>query len=178
MSKSNKIIIVVSVLFTLFIFLLCSVFIPSVVSKPISTSCQFTIRDLRAITLALELFQSEEGKYPSNEIGLKALTQEGKKGQTYLDKMLKDPWGKLYIYKYPARYNTKYEYDLYSSGENKQDENGFNDDINYWAPTDCPNPSWISGVIPCLLKAILIFGLPLYILLYLTRFIYLKIRKT
>lgn|SRR3989338_4150579 len=80
------------------------------------------------ISLALDLFELDMGRYPEN---LEALIQ--KPGETggwqgpYLKHGLpKDPWGNFYIYQYPGSKNTGL-YDLLSAGPDRQP--GTPDDI-------------------------------------------------
>ncbi len=64
---------------------------------------------------------------------LKPLDKDGKPMKQYLDKLPKDPWDKPLFYEYP---NTKApDTDrpaIWSSGPNRQNENGEGDDINNW----------------------------------------------
>lgn len=85
-----------------------------------------------SIALALDLFEMDNGRYPTTEEGLAALrTNPGSlpawKGP-YLKKEPKDPWGKPYLYKSPGTNNE--DYDLYSTGPNGIE--GDNDDIGNW----------------------------------------------
>jgi len=84
------------------------------------------------IGLALDMFEMDNGRYPTTEEGLAALrTNPGSltnwKG-AYLKKEPKDPWGKPYIYKCPGTHNS--DYDLYSAGPNSIE--GDSDDIGNW----------------------------------------------
>ena len=73
---------------------------------------------------ALDLYRLEKGKYPSNEVGLKAI-------QSYLKKELpKDPWGNEFHYKSPGDHG---DYDLVSYGADNAEGGEDNDlDIVSW----------------------------------------------
>ena len=71
------------------------------------------------IGTALELYYMENGSYPSENVGLKALVQPPADAPhwngPYLKKAqnLLDPWGRPYQYKYPAQNG---DYEVYSTG--------------------------------------------------------------
>ncbi len=73
---------------------------------------------LDALEKALDQYRLDIGKYPDNELGLKALVHkpaaEPKWAGPYLRKEVPlDPWGRTYLYKIPGE---KHEYDLVSLG--------------------------------------------------------------
>jgi len=89
------------------------------------------------IATALDLYELDNGSYPSSQQGLDALVA---KPQTepapqnwhgpYLKKRVpRDPWGNLYKYICPGIHNTQ-DYDLFSYGPNKLEGGG--DDIINW----------------------------------------------
>jgi general secretion pathway protein G len=91
--------------------------------------------DISSIELALDTFEIDTGRYPSNNEGLKALLEEpsnarGWKGPYLKRGMPRDPWGSEYLYKQPGQYN-KYGYDLWSSGADGQAGN--DDDVINWS---------------------------------------------
>ena len=74
---------------------------------------------LDALEKALDQYRLDVGRYPDNELGLKALVQkpanEPKWSGPYLRKDVPlDPWGKPYIYKIPGE---KGEFDLLTYGK-------------------------------------------------------------
>ena len=95
--------------------------------------------DIRGnLSLALDLFEQDTGRYPSTEEGLLALVQDpgidGWQG-SYLKGGLKaDPWGNQYIYQMDTTQNGHYT--LTSSGPDEQQ--GTEDDIQ---ETDTGNTS-------------------------------------
>lgn len=83
------------------------------------------------ITLALDLFEVDNGHYPQklDDLVNKGSDATNWKGP-YLKKGLpKDPWGNAYVYNYPGNHNSN-GYDLYSLGPDKQE--GTADDIVNW----------------------------------------------
>ena len=88
---------------------------------------------------ALEAFNIDLGRYPTNTEGLKALVQKPagleKWKEPYLTRSTipLDPWGHEYIYKYPGQHN-EYGYDLYSIGPDAQESS--DDDITNWSNED------------------------------------------
>ena len=84
------------------------------------------------ISVALDLYELDNGKYPATEEGLQALlTKPGSsvkwKGP-YLKKEPLDPWGREYVYRFPGEHNT--DYDLYSYGPDGVEGGG--DDVTNW----------------------------------------------
>ena len=77
--------------------------------------------DIKNLETALDLFYLDVGRYPTDEEGLKALTQKPENlpnwGGSYLKKPPKDPWGRDYVYKFPGEYNP---YDIMSYGADGQ----------------------------------------------------------
>lgn len=75
-----------------------------------------------ALEKALDQYRLDTGRFPSNELGLKALVErpssEPKWNGPYLKKAVPlDPWGKAYLYKTPGQ---KGDYDLLSYGRDGQ----------------------------------------------------------
>src|SRR6185295_7731041 len=75
-----------------------------------------------ALEKALDQYRLDVGRYPSTELGLKALLEkpasEPKWNGPYLRKEVPlDPWGKPYAYKIPGE---KHEFDIVSYGKDGQ----------------------------------------------------------
>jgi len=94
--------------------------------------------DVRAMSTALDMYESDSGIFPSTIQGLQALIEKptGDPDPTnwkgpYLkrDQALVDPWGSPYIYLAPGNYNPE-SYDLLSVGPDIKEGTG--DDINNW----------------------------------------------
>lgn len=92
--------------------------------------------EVKNIASALDLFYIDNGRYPTNQEGLKALV-EGPSGlASWRGPYLKtkgeplDPWGRPYQYRYPGQHS---EYDLFSLGaDNASGGTGDNEDIRNW----------------------------------------------
>ena len=87
------------------------------------------------IAVALDLYELDNGRFPTTEQGLSALREEpsGFPEATnwngpYLKKEPKDPWGNLYEYRYPSSHEGG-DYDLYSLGPDGTESE---DDIGNW----------------------------------------------
>lgn len=90
------------------------------------------------IAVALDLYELDNGVYPSTEQGLQALINEPTSSPTppnwngpYLKKkkLPLDPWGRAYVYVSPGVHN-KEDYDLYSYGPDGIEGGG--DDATNW----------------------------------------------
>ena len=87
------------------------------------------------LSLALKLFEVDNGRYPATEQGLSALLQKPAsppipknwKGP-YMEQEPMDPWGKAYVYRYPGAHPPR-DYDLLSLGPDGVESA---DDIHNW----------------------------------------------
>ena len=91
--------------------------------------------DISNVELALDAFEVDCGRFPSTEEGLRALLEQpsstiGWQGPYLKRGMPKDPWGNLYLYRYPGQHNVS-SYDLYSFGPDGQE--GGADDVDNWS---------------------------------------------
>lgn len=93
---------------------------------------------IRNYGTALDLYELDNGFFPTTEQGLQALILQPSstpqphnwKGPYLKPPVLReDPWGSKYIYKYPGEKNPT-GYDLYSPGPNKVE--GDEDDVGNW----------------------------------------------
>ncbi|MCX7918046.1 MAG: type II secretion system major pseudopilin GspG [bacterium] len=90
---------------------------------------------------ALDMYEADNGTYPSTEQGLQALrvqpttepVPKNWKGPYLKKDVPLDPWGNAYVYVFPGTHNVN-GYDLYSFGPDGQD--GTSDDITNWATTE------------------------------------------
>lgn len=87
------------------------------------------------ISVALDLYELDNGRYPSAEQGLTALITKPTSSPVptnwngpYLKKKPIDPWGSEYKYAYPGTHSN--DYDLYSVGPDGVE--GSEDDITNW----------------------------------------------
>jgi general secretion pathway protein G len=93
-----------------------------------------------AISMGLENYFINAGRYPTTEQGLEALVEKPTKPPVpdrwtaALDEVPLDPWKNPYKYKFPARPGSKKAYDIWSMGPNGIDEQGAagSDDVGNW----------------------------------------------
>ena len=88
---------------------------------------------------ALELFETENGRFPKGKDGLLDLIQQPRDAQNwhpYLQdetSIPNDPWGHPYIYVCPGKHNPN-SYDIISMGPDGRE--GTDDDITNWQQTN------------------------------------------
>lgn len=88
------------------------------------------------ISLALKLYEIDNGRYPTTEQGLQALLEKpiappspkNWKGP-YLEQEPLDPWKRAYLYRYPGSHPPR-DYDLFSMGSDGTESD---DDVTNWA---------------------------------------------
>ena len=82
---------------------------------------------------ALETFEQDCGRYPTEQEGLQALAVQPANAQgwhcLYPKGIPNDPWGRPYIYKNPGQHNIN-SFDLYSCGSSGVE--GGSDNIGNW----------------------------------------------
>ena len=84
-----------------------------------------------------------DGTYPQGgqEEMLQALMQptdrDGNEMKAYMDSQPKDAWGRVLNYRYPGQNHPQGvdKPDIWSNGQNSQNEDGGGDDVNNWAAT-------------------------------------------
>lgn len=86
------------------------------------------------LSVALDLFEVDNGRYPTTEEGLAALRTAPSAAPRWKGPYLKrpvppDPWGKPYVYRSPGQHNRE-DYDLFSYGPDGVE--GGQDDITNW----------------------------------------------
>lgn len=120
-------------LVVIIIGVLAAMVIPRLVGRSEEARVSAAKADINSnISLALDMFELDNGRYPTTEEGLNALLHNPGslprwKGP-YIKKEPKDPWGKIYLYKFPGTHTQ--DYDLYSAGPNGVE--GDEDDIGNW----------------------------------------------
>jgi len=90
--------------------------------------------DLSIFQGALELYEQDNGRYPTTEEGLKALRVRPADGQSWHGPYLakdagNDPWGNPYLYSCPGTHNPN-GFDVFSTGPDGHEGGG--DDIGNW----------------------------------------------
>lgn len=118
----------------LIIGLLAGYVAPRIINKGDHARKITALQQINALELALKQYYMENGNYPSNEQGLKALIKKPdidpipKNWKRYWSKrtLPKDPWGRHYQYRNPGQ---KEDIDIYSMGQDKDSDE---DDIGNW----------------------------------------------
>lgn len=125
-------------LVVIIIGILAAMVIPNIAGRGEQARVSAARADIDAnLTSALDLYELDNGQYPTTEQGLKALLEKPSSAPApaiwngpYLKKkrMPFDPWGREYRYVSPGAHNTE-EFDLFSYG---QDGVEGRDDIVNW----------------------------------------------
>jgi general secretion pathway protein G len=115
--------------------LLATVVVPRISNRPEQARRMKAKMDIRSIEMALELFKSDTGRFPTTSEGLEALvTNPGIKGynhDAYLDKVPMDPWSNKYTYISPGIQSKDYDLESYAKdGEDGGTQD--NADIESW----------------------------------------------
>jgi len=129
-----EILVVVSIL-----AILGALVVPKIMDRPSEARVVAAKQDIGAILSALKLYKLDNGRYPSQDLGLQALVTKPSEDQApnwksggYLDRMPKDPWGHEYIYLNPGLHG---EIDIMSYGaDGQQGGESFDADVGSWMP--------------------------------------------
>ncbi|MCB4791510.1 MAG: type II secretion system major pseudopilin GspG [Elusimicrobia bacterium] len=113
--------------------ILAAVVLPRLVGKSEEARTSAAKLQIENLSLALDTFELDNGRYPATDEGLNALrnapvTLKNWKGPYMKKDVTKDPWGKPYSYKCPGVHNK--DFDLYSCGADGLE--GTNDDVTNW----------------------------------------------
>jgi general secretion pathway protein G len=120
------------------IAIMAALIVPKVLSRPDEARIMAAKQDIGTISQALKLYKLDNMRYPSTEQGLQALVKkpgaapipENWKGNGYLEKLPKDPWGESYKYLQPGLHG---DFDVMSYGANREAGGEGNDaDIGSW----------------------------------------------
>lgn len=113
---------------------LAAVIVPKFTRRSEQAKVTAAKTNIANLELALDTFEIDSGRFPTNSEGLRALVTKPSNADGWREPYIKrgvpiDPWGNDYVYKYPGQYN-KYGYDLSSAGPDGQ--RGGDDDIKNW----------------------------------------------
>ncbi|MFH1854075.1 MAG: type II secretion system major pseudopilin GspG [Candidatus Omnitrophota bacterium] len=134
MNKKRGFTLIELMLVVIIIGVLVSMVAPRLVGRSEEARVSAAKADIHAnISVALDLFELDNGKYPTTEEGLEALRVKPDsainwKGP-YLKREPQDPWGNPYVYSCPGEHNPP-DYDLYSYGSDGREGGG--DDVVNW----------------------------------------------
>ncbi|MEN9902315.1 MAG: hypothetical protein RL651_979 [Pseudomonadota bacterium] len=117
--------------------ILATLVIPNVMSRPDEARVVSARADVSTMVQALKLYKLDNGRYPTTEQGLSALSTKPvaepmpRNWKRYLDKLPQDPWGAPYQYNNPGTHNN--EIDVYSFGaDGKLGGEGNDQEIGNW----------------------------------------------
>ena len=120
--KNNKGFTLIEVMVVIVILgILATMVIPRIMGRPDEARILAAKQDVSTIVQALKLYRLDNGRYPTTEQGLSALTAPPSveplapnwKTGGYLERLPNDPWGSPYQYANPG---TKSEIDVFSFG--------------------------------------------------------------
>nr|MBU1327773.1 type II secretion system major pseudopilin GspG [Candidatus Omnitrophota bacterium] len=120
-------------LVVIIIGVLVSMVVPRLVGRSEEARVAASKADINAnISVAFDLYELDNGKYPTTEEGLRVLLTKPasavKWKGPYLKKEPIDPWGRKYLYRSPGDHVS--DYDLYSYGPDGIEGGG--DDVTNW----------------------------------------------
>ncbi len=117
---------------------LAALIVPKVMSRPDEARATAARTDISSILQALNLYKLDNHRYPTTEQGLQALVKkptispvpENWKGNGYLERVPKDPWGHPFQYLQPGLHG---EIDVASLGaDGERGGEGSDADIGSW----------------------------------------------
>jgi len=120
-------------LVVIIIGVLVSMVMPRLVGRSEEARISAATADIHAnISVALDLYELDNGRYPTTEEGLSGLSTKAASVRNwkgpYLKRQASDPWGNPYVYASPGDHSP--DYDLYSYGPDGKQGGG--DDIASW----------------------------------------------
>ena len=136
--KSSGFTLIELMLVVIILGILVAAVVPRLVGRSEQARRETAKSDIKgALALSLDLYELDNGHYPTTSQGLDALVHKSSmppvpdnwNGPYLKKKMPIDPWGKSYVYSCPGSHNTE-DYDLYSYGPNGTE--GGDDDIVNW----------------------------------------------
>jgi len=112
---------------------LAAVVVPKFTNRSEQARTTAAQTDISVIEGAIDQFEVDNGRFPTNDEGIGALVQAPGNVQSWRGPYIKrgiptDPWGNPYVYRYPGTNNPS-SYDLFSTGPDGREGN---DDITNW----------------------------------------------
>jgi general secretion pathway protein G len=135
LSRARGFTLVELLLVLVILAVLAAVVVPKFTKRSEQARIAAATTDVANISTALDVFETDTGRYPTSDEGLKALMEAPGNAKDWKGPYLKrpvvnDPWGNPYVYRAPGSHNAS-GYDLYSFGPDGQE--GGNDDIDNWS---------------------------------------------
>lgn len=116
--------------------ILAALVVPKIISRPDDARVVKVKQDILAIQNALDLYRLDNGTYPTEDQGIRALVEKPttnpipKDWRSYLKTLPRDPWGNDYLYLNPGQHG---EIDIFSYGADGQPGGtGINAEIGNW----------------------------------------------
>jgi general secretion pathway protein G len=118
--------------------ILAALIVPKIMSRPDEARRAAAKVDIGSIMQSLDLYRLDNGRYPTQEQGLRALVQKpvndpvpnNWKDGGYMNRLPVDPWGKEYQYLNPGVHG---EIDVFSYGaDSKAGGEGNDADVGSW----------------------------------------------
>jgi len=106
--------------------------VPRLLGQQKAANIKITQNAIKAVESAAEIYAvGNSATYPES---IQSMLQKGADGsEPVLDKMPADAWGTPLNYEYPNSKASVSKPAIWSSGENRQNENGSGDDVNNWS---------------------------------------------
>jgi len=116
------------------IAILAAILVPKIMQRPGQAKEVAAKQDILALENALDLYNLDNGMYPTTDQGLNALVKKPESDPIpsnwstggYLKTLPNDPWGNAYRYENPGQHG---EVDIYSMGPNNSEES----EIGNWS---------------------------------------------
>jgi general secretion pathway protein G len=117
--------------------ILAAVVVPKFTGRSDDARIAAAKTDVSQMETAIDMFEQDAGRFPSQTEGLTVLTKsqglgadvKAWKGPYLKREVPTDPWGNPYVYRMPGNFNPT-AYDLFSMG--KDGKEGSEDDIGNW----------------------------------------------
>lgn len=109
--------------------------VPRLLGQQRSANLKITQQAIHSLEQNLDIYATtNQGEHPQGgQEALAVLLQPGPDGSDPLyDKIPADAWGEPLYYEYPSTKTNSNRPAIWSSGQNRQNENGAGDDINNW----------------------------------------------
>lgn len=131
-TRHNAFTLIELLLVLVILAVLAAVVVPKFTNRSEQAKITAAKTDISNMETALDVFETDCGRYPNGDEGLQALVGnpsnlQGWKGP-YLKRLNMDPWGHPYVYVSPGQHNAT-GIDLYSLGPDGREGN---DDITNW----------------------------------------------
>jgi len=115
--------------------ILAAVVVPKFTSSSEKAKRTAATTDISTLEGAVDRFELDAGRFPTNEEGLDVLAQQPTATVKawhgpYVKRVPKDPWGNPYMYRYPGQGNVN-GFDILSYGPDGHEGGG--DDIDNWS---------------------------------------------